>query len=72
MLNLLFFALKSSFSRSSWLRFAELANLTSVQKSLFQINLFYERCWQLEHLIEGTFEDIQLSIFVIFRLWNAL
>ena len=52
---------------------AKLANLTSVQKSLFQLNLLYEHCCQLEHLVEeSTFEDLQLSIFVMLRLWNTL
>ena len=57
MLNLLCFAFKISFSRSSWLG----------------LNLLYGHCCQSDHLVEeGTFEDRQLSIFVILRLWNTL
>ena len=38
------------------LGWTELANLTSVQKSLFQLNLLYGHFCQLEHLVEkGTF-----------------
>ena len=55
------------------LGFADLANLTSVQKSLFQLNLLYEYYCQLENLVEeGILEDSQLSIFVSLRLWNTL
>ena len=71
MLNLLCFAFKISFSRSSWLGLIGKSNFCA--NITFSIKFALRALLPMEHLLEeGTFEDRQLSIFVIFRLWNTL